>query len=614
MSKHLLLVTIGPVQEFIAQARRTRDLWYGSHLLSEISKAAAKAVQDGGGELVFPATDKPADLDPSDQPFDTNDQPVLNVANKILAELPDGVDPEGLARAAREAALDRWRRIADCVRRRCAGLLADLPDGVWEEQIATLLEFYAAWAPIGDTQDGYRQALDAVEDAVAGRKSLREFKQWRRIRGGVPKSSLDGARETVLAEPDDRDPELVRRYRIPRTEQLDAVGLVKRAGGEPEQFVPIATVALASWVYVAAKEVRSDIENLRRQCEQTLRYDGGRRLLFVSRPTDHWVSVFPYDAVLFLPERWTRVFRELYPDRSVEEARAEARTWGDRFVRPILRAMHEPYPYVACLVADGDRMGAALSKMHSADEHRRFSQRLAGFAGEARAIVEGGHRGALVYSGGDDVLAFLPLPEALACAQALQERFGEVMAEAVQGTGAEAEPPTFSVGIGIGHILESMGDLLQLGRDAERLAKTERNALAVIVDKRSGGRAEWLAAWTAWGNAPAGRLRDDAKLLDGRLSMGKVYEIRTMLRRLPRPVDAQPSAEWADLLRAEVARILARTMGGERELKPEDVALDVTGDDYAKMHGEVEAWVQRMLIARVFQEAEPRARRRGGEA
>ena len=41
---HLLQIAIGPVQEFIAAARRTRDLWFGSYLLSEISKAAALSV------------------------------------------------------------------------------------------------------------------------------------------------------------------------------------------------------------------------------------------------------------------------------------------------------------------------------------------------------------------------------------------------------------------------------------------------------------------------------------------------------------------------------------------------------------------------------------------
>ena len=41
---HLLRIHIGPVQEFIATARRSRDLWFGSWLLSELSKASALGV------------------------------------------------------------------------------------------------------------------------------------------------------------------------------------------------------------------------------------------------------------------------------------------------------------------------------------------------------------------------------------------------------------------------------------------------------------------------------------------------------------------------------------------------------------------------------------------
>ena len=40
--EYLFLASIGPVQSFIASARRTRDLWFGSMLLSELAKAAAK--------------------------------------------------------------------------------------------------------------------------------------------------------------------------------------------------------------------------------------------------------------------------------------------------------------------------------------------------------------------------------------------------------------------------------------------------------------------------------------------------------------------------------------------------------------------------------------------
>jgi CRISPR-associated protein Cmr2 len=34
---YLMIIGIGPVQEFIASARRSRDLWFGSWLLSELS-------------------------------------------------------------------------------------------------------------------------------------------------------------------------------------------------------------------------------------------------------------------------------------------------------------------------------------------------------------------------------------------------------------------------------------------------------------------------------------------------------------------------------------------------------------------------------------------------
>ena len=53
---HVLIMSVGPVQEFIAGGRKCRDLWFGSWLLSEVAVAAAKAIQAqaGDGALVFP--------------------------------------------------------------------------------------------------------------------------------------------------------------------------------------------------------------------------------------------------------------------------------------------------------------------------------------------------------------------------------------------------------------------------------------------------------------------------------------------------------------------------------------------------------------------------------
>ena len=52
-----LLFQVGPVQEFIAQARSTRDLWSGSFLLSWMMAHAIKVVTDalGPDAVIFPS-------------------------------------------------------------------------------------------------------------------------------------------------------------------------------------------------------------------------------------------------------------------------------------------------------------------------------------------------------------------------------------------------------------------------------------------------------------------------------------------------------------------------------------------------------------------------------
>ncbi len=600
MTEHLLLIALGPVQEFIAQARRTRDLWYGSHVLSELARTAARSLVEQGASLVFPplGPDDP-ELKPCMKPLrpETNDPP-LNVANKVLAVVPSGHDPRAVARTTRKTVKGFWRdEIAARVAHKCAGLIADGIDATWREQVDTLLEFVAAWAPLGD----YAVARRNVERAVAARKNLRDFRPWMHQRGNVPKSSLDGARETVLRRPRLRDAKLARRYRIAEGEQLDAVGLIKRAGGEPEQFVPIVNVALAGWLALANREALAELEHVRQACKEL----GVGRVVRRDLRCGH---VFGFDASVFLPSRWKALFDEL-------GLPGDADQWGNRHVRPVLDRLVEPYPYVACLVADGDRMGHAIDRLTTAREHREFSRALAKFASRARNVVEQKHLGSLVYAGGDDVLAFLPLPEALECADALRHEFAAIMEQACASL-SHAARPTLSVGLGIGHIMDGMGELLELGREAERLAKggalaqpgRDRNALAVLVDKRSGGRRAWRARWDDWGGNPIGRIRQDIALLEGPLSSRKVYEVASLLRRLPSREQAT-GRRWARVLAQEVHRSLSRVQAGDEEpLDPAAVGLHLDEADYPMLYERVSTWVDRMLVARTLAFAVPRLR------
>ena len=196
MSEHLLLVSLGPVQDFIAQARRTRDLWFGSHVLSEVSKAAAKAIAGHDTTLVFPALDRGADaLEPCNQVRRAQGEMPYNVANKLAAVVHAGADPGDVARAARAAARERLETWGQGVLAHETALVDPAAQAAAGEQLATLLEVRAVWAPMD--AGGYAGARERAEADLAARKTLHAFAPWSE-QGGALKSSLDGARRTVL--------------------------------------------------------------------------------------------------------------------------------------------------------------------------------------------------------------------------------------------------------------------------------------------------------------------------------------------------------------------------------------------------------------------------------
>ena len=162
----------------------------------------------------------------------------------------------------------------------------------------------------------------------------------------------------------------------------------------------------------------------------------------------------------------------------------------------------EPERYYAILVADGDRMGKVISTREDKEQHLSFSAKLSEFADHAREIIKK-HNGCMVYSGGDDVLAFLPLDCCLQAARELHEYFANLLKDynVKDNKSDNEQSPTLSVGIAIGHSMEPLEDLLKFGREAEKAAKNgksihdERDGLAVHLYPRSGSPIKIREKW-----------------------------------------------------------------------------------------------------------------------
>lgn len=204
MTRYLITLSIGPVQEFIAAARRTADLFAGSSLLMNVVGAAAETFS--AEERIFPA------------------DVTQGGANKILAVVES--DP---ARYAQEAKKRAQEELSELWHEGIRGLEKYIDQNLAKKQLDSLLEVYAAWTPLdGD----YSQARKRVEQLLGGRKALRDFTAIEQSDAGIPKSPLDPAFDCVFTG--GVVPEALKedRWKFKSSEVLDAVSLLKRGYGQ----------------------------------------------------------------------------------------------------------------------------------------------------------------------------------------------------------------------------------------------------------------------------------------------------------------------------------------------------------------------------------------------
>jgi CRISPR-associated protein Cmr2 len=263
--------------------------------------------------------------------------------------------------------------------------------------------------------------------------------------------------------------------------------------------------------------------------------------------------------------------------------------------------------YYALLLMDGDQMGSWLSGEQSAISYRKsfhpqvrkgFDERaqrqplLLRYAKQPRAlspnrhlaisgalndfalsvvrhVVEREHLGRVIYAGGDDVLAMLPVSDLLPAMQRLRNAYsGQGDDNSVDdqrslrlGSGFAwlsgrllrmmGEAATASCGAVIAHHQVPLGTVLRALREAEAGAKNAggRDAFSLTLIKRSGGIRSFTAKW--------GEPVDVLQALQGFLaepgvSRRAVYNSLEWLKDLPEP-NGDPSM-LAELLAYQLAR------------------------------------------------------------
>lgn len=482
VNKQVLIITIGPVQQFIAQARKTRDLWYGSHLLSELSKVAAQTLMSSGVTLIFPSIGEGDSWNN------------LKVANKIIGVVEVGGNPREIALAVRKAVAMSWINRADNVKKR---LEPYINTSMWDRQIKDFIECYAVWTPMAVDESDYDKAVERADQLMTARKSLRDFCQNEPgALFGDKKSRLDSGRESVIW------PEQLRnlaRFGIKRGETLDAISLVKRLSNKIDSKIFPSVCDMAFLPYrnkiqnneSKMSDINSFYEDVRYQCAD-LQLKGSNvndyeSALFYENRVEEFVA----ETLEQLREKQGSGFRKT----NDEEEHVSGIVKRITQLRSKYRIDSKQLPnYYAFIMCDGDNMGETLRLMKTIGAHKEFSEKLSNFATAAEEIISHRNqsdgdkvtvRGQLVYSGGDDVMAYVSLSDCMEVCEKLQQKFTEIMRDAVP---VGLPRPTLSIGVAIVHMLERLEVACNLARRAEHDAKSNgKNRISIIMQKRHGG-------------------------------------------------------------------------------------------------------------------------------
>ena len=553
---HLFIFTIGPVQSFIAQARKTIDLSTGSRLLSTLSNVAVKAAKDAQIELIFPVFQSKMESAPNRfiGRIQENDK-------KKLAEIGKGIED-----AVRGTFVDIAVEVLQMIPEAERSLQFEQQ---YLRQVENHLDIY--WLFYPENEKGYYQAYHAMEAHLGAIKNIRTFHQYAET---GRKCSLDGERNALLfgEYASEKHIELNQAVMIDaddvwmgKNEGLSAISFIKRNHrfGLSKRPSFISTAGVAMMDYVEANINKSHYS------EYKILFNGGRQ----------------FDEQLCYQENLTEKYFEKQGLQNVLKKTNLSHIQEKH--KSVFGEVELP-KYYALLVFDGDYMGKIVGgdvlKATNRDNLQAFqtevSKLLTNYAKIASAYLQE-PLGQVVYAGGDDFMGFINLASLFDVLNKLRTDFDTEVNQKLLGTfrdqfdeNRQAFNFSFSAGLVIAHYKSPLHFVLQKARDMEKQAKNAgRDRLGIAVMKHSGEANEAIVPW-ALKDGQSESLRNLKTILDNLKKPAQKKQANfseTFIRSLDREFYLMSNEEGKlvegdkqkylliTLARAEINRLLKRS-------------------------------------------------------
>lgn len=576
IGKQCLVFSLGPVQGFIAESRRTADGWMGSYMLAYLVGRAMMAVEKmpgvtlvepHPGAVMYRAMSDPTSLTPGD------DRTVAAIPNTILLRVDSAVSVDVVGKACFEATRAGWSELSDAVWNAIPKQIAAAPGvkALWDAQTGRHWERY--WASGDSPAEAYMN--------LVGRKGLRDFDRWEEEgdRCTVCGQRTPLVSEDVLAGASSVQEAtrqcwgakkgwarlFIQLPNVPRTlmrsdgsERLCSICLIKRL--VPWTDNPIRQLWPGDAGPIAAFPSTATMCTVLYRCDLVL---GATRDERLRKAMDaYWAELQSAAPELVQPrmslnafQAWSKAShqcRKAQPNWTIVEK--ILRLDGDFFlygesvknehglndvqhqkvygayraVQDAARSAKVPDPpiYWALLTMDGDSMGRFLREVEKQLPGRtgEISRVLNEFAQDVPRIVSE-YDGRTLFAGGDDVVALFPFTRVLRAAEDLRVSFRERFVkwfEVEKGTTPSLvidSLPTLSAAIIYAHHQAPLGRVI---RESHAVLKTwaklaaGRDAVAIQRFGRGGPVQTFAAKWEREGSQLVTRIEEALVLLTGR--------------------------------------------------------------------------------------------------
>lgn len=519
--------TLGPVQGFVAQARRTRDFWAGSFLLSWLAGVAICAVEKQGGEIIFPIPNQNF-LDAILGKNKEAKPQQGGIPNRFMADISNCQKFDG--NAVTNAVKQAWLAIAD---------------KVWEKDRQGLEQQGYPTKEIWERQNNNFWDMSWVITEGRDTSALDKRKNFRThttsVEGGYKCMMMEGYQE--LSGASDKNSgkkrrnywvnlvQLIHSKDIGETEELCAIAYIKRRfvhtfkdvkkpievngntlmihGWQLPHNVPsVAYMASVPWLknllenqnYMDDfKQVLNHIDEMKYFSdvdinERAESKNHVKTIQQIINDTKIDLKEISLDGNIYYQTFWDNIGNFVADKQNYDGKIDDYRPKIKSALSKLYEKMDdfEPSPYYAILLMDGDSLGKQMS--HEARQPI-ISKALDNFTQQAQEIVRN-NDGFLIYAGGDDVLALLSLDDAIKTANQLRIAYADCFAQA--SNNETKVHSTLSGAINYCHIGMPLTQVLMDSHNLlDNIAKdgVGRNALAVRVWKPSGQAVQWAMPW-----------------------------------------------------------------------------------------------------------------------